>query len=347
MPRRPPQLPLSPPRVPETPEDRQQFWFITLVVAAILLSLLIASIPFWMVSPRQTAGGTGNGTQAGGGGAGEGDQTGLNDQQGLNETGTETDGSTDTTSPSATPHPSSNESAPTASAAEAGDPHGDSSMPTDTTTPRQSQNEATLGGDEEDPLELGDLPFEQDRPVVDDAEGVPVGGFSQRGAKFFGVEGTGDKIAFVVDCSSSMAGYHRENYAKLEVAKQEMLQAINALTSQQTVTVKFFNTVCVADERFENAAATSELQEKLKDWLDGVHPQGGTEPWSALQLVIQGDYDLIYLVSDGEFSPEVVEFTRAFNKRRIMIHCISLGADSLTLQTIARQSRGQYREIKK
>ncbi len=130
--------------------------------------------------------------------------------------------------------------------------------------------------------------------------------------------------------------------ANLDRVKKELLRAIHRLEPEQTFSVVVFNHVATSDPRFMKASSTAKNRRDLADWLDGIHADGGTDPLPAMRIVLPQDFDVIFLLSDGEFGGESVAAIRQENVNETVIHTISVSQDSHTLRQIAADSGGQF-----
>ena len=174
----------------------------------------------------------------------------------------------------------------------------------------------------------------------------------QEGTSFHGIKGYGEKFIFVIDCSRSMG-------TRFDMARKGLIEALLALDEQHSVQVIFFdrsihlpmNELGQADA---NALpATKGNLERLIRWIESIQLGPGGSPQRALTRALETEPDLIYLLSDGEFSVEVVsEITRRNQRldgfgdpRRVsVIHTIDYGAvdkDS-ALRELARLNGGKY-----
>jgi hypothetical protein len=173
--------------------------------------------------------------------------------------------------------------------------------------------------------------------------GVTIGNFSSPGVAFFGTRGTGNDIAFVLDHSSSMAmGHGLATIGNLDRVKKELMRAIHRLEPEQTFSVVVFNHVASSDPRFMNASPTAKHRRELSEWLDRIYAEGGTDPLPGMRLVLPKKYDVIFLLSDGEFDADAVAAIRGENVHETVIHTISVSQDSHTLRQIATDAGGQF-----
>ncbi|MGE4619543.1 MAG: HEAT repeat domain-containing protein, partial [Planctomycetota bacterium] len=179
-----------------------------------------------------------------------------------------------------------------------------------------------------------------------------------RTPSYFGVEIVSRRIAFIVDCSGSMAqqvtvpkeGGGNETMQRLDLAKSELLIAIEKLRPGT-----FFNLV-----RFDNkpinlnpkpVKLAPKSVKNAKQFVRGLQPGGGTNIYDSLADVLQaGDVDTIFFLSDGAPSmgtfvdPERIleEIQRLNEESQVTIHTIALGFTSAFLENLAAQNRGSY-----
>lgn len=174
----------------------------------------------------------------------------------------------------------------------------------------------------------------------------------QEGTSFHGIKGYGRKYIFVIDCSRSMR-------ARFDMARKGLIEALLELDEQHSVQVIFFDRyIHLPLNEFGQAdanalPATKENVERLIQWIASIQLGPGGSPHRALTLALETDPDLIYLLSDGEFSVEVVsEITRRNQRldgfgdlRRVsVIHTIDYGAvdNDSALRELARLNGGKY-----
>jgi hypothetical protein len=180
---------------------------------------------------------------------------------------------------------------------------------------------------------------------TDDAFGThmmgEVGELADPSATFFGVKADGRKFAFVVDTSGSMAQNNR--YLR---CRMELLRSLASMQYGQQYFVTFFNhTVFSMPEHKLVDARPSQLK-KTQEWVVGAVPLGGTEPWPGLMLALRLQPDAIYLLTDGQFSEDVIEkVIRAQPEtKKIPIHTIAFESPqgALLLERISRVTGGQH-----
>jgi hypothetical protein len=187
------------------------------------------------------------------------------------------------------------------------------------------------------------------RPLEDDSSAVAAGNgsgtSSGSSSQFFQIRAKGRSFAYIVDCSSSMSG------EPFEKARQELIASIQALKSNQRFFVIFFSSDAypqffpLADRRLLPANAAN--KQHVTEWIAGFTASGGTEPLDAILQGLSLDPDAMYLLSDGEFDPQIADELRQRNGGRIPVHTIAfmdLVAKPL-LEQIARENNGVFRFV--
>lgn len=180
-------------------------------------------------------------------------------------------------------------------------------------------------------------------------------------ATFFGVASRGRRFAYIVDVSASMA-----DDRKLDVAMQELANSIESLPDYAHFHVVLYST---RGDRFRRSyfveppwqrgwtRARPNAVAGLLRWLDGVDPDGGTQPIPAFLHVfeLRERPDVIFFLTDGlipdSTAAEVAELNR--RGRRVTVNTIAFGRpddEGLRrmepyLKRIARESGGVYRFV--
>ncbi|MBL9141094.1 MAG: hypothetical protein JNK53_04445 [Phycisphaerae bacterium] len=162
---------------------------------------------------------------------------------------------------------------------------------------------------------------------------------------FFGIGGTGQRFAYIVDKSGSM-GPH------MEEAKAELRKSIAALPDYASVYVIFFDSgdPFHFSDKWERVRGSTLA--RLQRWLREVGPSGGTEPTRAFRRVFQLDSrpDVIFFLSDGEIPPESVDEIRRMNAtgRKVTVNSIAFGDDAggARLRQVAQEAGGEYRHVR-
>ena len=190
------------------------------------------------------------------------------------------------------------------------------------------ENENLEDVDADDLLEEIETESEELADIVDSNDDSSNGGIAAsrpalgdgKSATFFGTKASGRRFVFVVDRSTSME-YGSDNFTSRElfnrydVAKSELLGAIESLQPHQEFfvlmfahnTVPMFGDVGIEDsgeDSFEMIPATTQNKGRFQNWLGGVGMGPGTDPRNAVEIAISMQPDAIFMLSDGEFFSE-------------------------------------------
>jgi hypothetical protein len=174
--------------------------------------------------------------------------------------------------------------------------------------------------------------------------GLGVGG-GDTAPQFFGLGGTArgaTRIVYVVDRSGSMTG-------TFGAVRDELKQSVERLRRSMRFHVIFFNAGAPLENTPKDLVhASREEKTALADFLDTVQPQGNTDPLPAMRRAFALNPEVIYLLTDGEFDPKLVEELRKWNSKKqvriFTIAYVSQGGAAL-LEQIAREHNGQYRFV--
>ncbi len=216
------------------------------------------------------------------------------------------------------------------------------------------------------PPDVSLVTFVQDHsgPVVDvhsllshRSDATERSGDGPSGAEFFGVQASGDRFVFLIDCSVTMS----VGTKWMEVMRQ-LTTAVEALGEDQWFYVIFFSEE--SQRMFNTNApephclpATPQNVERLRRWLLTIKTGMSTQPAKSVKFALTLEPDAIYLLSDGEYDrhdPTLDLLSREQlnrakdNKRQVVVHTLSFlnsnlaARDKKKLQDIARQNGGRY-----
>lgn len=158
--------------------------------------------------------------------------------------------------------------------------------------------------------------------------------------EFFGVEGQASKVIYVVDMSGSMAGY------PFRRAREELLNSVWDLNRNQFFCVLFFNDQMIVPMEVQLVKSSYDSKKRARSNIMSLSAEGGTQPEEAVRATIKLDPDVIYILSDGEFSRGTVQRITAMNRvTDIVINTIGFQIDAKTLHQIAENNRGEYRFV--
>jgi hypothetical protein len=186
--------------------------------------------------------------------------------------------------------------------------------------------------------------------------GVPGGG-GGLGPKsnFIGLGGNAKKIAYVCDASGSMLNM----FDSLRIELRKSIENLRPIQS--------FNVVFFQDQGFKAAdqnvliMGNPENKRKVYDFLDKMFVRGETNPIPALEAVAKMQPELIYLLTDGDFSgpgnQAVIDYCqKKFGETKTKINTIAfISKESKdnpqdleyvkALQQIAKNSGGQFKHV--
>ena len=145
----------------------------------------------------------------------------------------------------------------------------------------------------------------------------------QAASTYYGLEISAQRVLFVLDTSTSMDG------PRLEAAKRELTQAINALPEQTTFSVVVFNSALTVWQQ-QLVEAKPEMKDSATRFVNGQPPRGGTGTLGALTAAFVFDVEALYLLTDGmpndskpiDILTRVGELNRG---RRLSLYTIGVG----------------------
>lgn len=170
--------------------------------------------------------------------------------------------------------------------------------------------------------------------------------------KFFGLESSGDRFIFVVDCSGSMGDERR-----YQRAIYELTQSMRMLKSNHKFLVILYNTETIpmlgmTDRNIRMIAATDSNKERVVQWLQNQVPSSQTMPMIAMQTSLNLKPSSIYFLSDGEFHDRTIPMLherniddRSAGRKKIPVNTITLGSTGLgapMMKHIADESGGRF-----
>ncbi|MDB2575695.1 HEAT repeat domain-containing protein [Planctomycetota bacterium] len=171
---------------------------------------------------------------------------------------------------------------------------------------------------------------------------------------FYGLTVISDSFALVVDTSGSMTANVKDGKTRLDIAKEQINQAIKRIRAGS-----LFNIIPFSDNAFPMEEVLIEMDDSLREdsvlYVEGLRAAGGTNVYEGLAAAFEDEYvDTIYLLTDGDPSAGAItdplalreEVERWNSVRGIRIHCISVGKASPLLSGIADDSGGDYTEVK-
>jgi hypothetical protein len=166
---------------------------------------------------------------------------------------------------------------------------------------------------------------------------------------FLGDSGRARRIVFVCDASGSMR-------SKFSALRGELSKSIGSLWTVQSFDLFFFQnrTFIFLDE--DLLWATPEAKLRADEFVKTVSAFGETDPIPALEMAFKQKPDLIYLLTDGDFSDSaaVLGCIHHFDKdAKVKINTIAFVADTDNdtefmelLKKIAQETGGVYRYVR-
>ncbi len=169
-------------------------------------------------------------------------------------------------------------------------------------------------------------------------------GLDQRGGKFIGVGPSepARKIVYVVDRSGSMTD-------SMDFVKYELKRSLADLGEEHEFHIIFYSSGAPVEMPSRRLMSATDRNRQLAfEFIDGVIPQGETDPSKALERAFACQPDLIYLLTDGEFDKAIVDLIRRLNvggKVRVYTIGFLYNPKGDVLRMIADQNGGQYKFI--
>ena len=192
--------------------------------------------------------------------------------------------------------------------------------------------------------------FDEVDPGASGLPGNSGGGSS--GTSFFGIEGSGDRLVFVVDCSGSM-GYER----RFQRAVYELGQSLRLMDDDQEFLVVLYNDriypmLDTPLMQTKPMKATQRNVERVLKWVNYQRPVGSTFPARALQGSLEVQPTSVFFLSDGELADDTLGMLRRLNisnsatgARKVPVHTITLGSTGVgagMMRLIAEENDGQF-----
>jgi len=208
-------------------------------------------------------------------------------------------------------------------------------------------------------------PAPKSKPKREPAKEAPAEGETPpvKATTFFKVSsGTAKRVVYIGDRSGSMTDC-------IDYVKYEMKRSIAALSPEHAFAVIFYSagppvvmtgsrhTEITADGRTGETSvthvhhllgATEENKRAACTFIDGIIPQGETDPSHAIDVAFEADPEAVFLLSDGEFDKAIVDRIRRLNpEKRTVVHTIGFfyRTGELVLKKIAEENGGQYKFV--
>jgi hypothetical protein len=135
---------------------------------------------------------------------------------------------------------------------------------------------------------------------------------------------------------------------KLTVTKAELVRSISSLSPGMKFYIIFYDDSLDAMPADNPVLADPQNKARYLQWVDNITSGGGTDPREAMELALSFKPDAIWLLSDGLFHRQTVEYIRDANPgAKTQIHTIAFYESSgeTVLRQIALENRGKYRFV--
>ncbi len=164
---------------------------------------------------------------------------------------------------------------------------------------------------------------------------------------FFGSSVMAQRVIFVVDNSQSMQGQ------RFERAKEELLTAVSNLSPRQRFYVYFFSDrdYPMLEPKSPTTMVTldTKMWEALLGWVNKLELYGDTRAESALRKAYALKPDVIYLLTDGDFSDETFNFLMKMKYSKVRVNTIGFDVTDTgrdVLKKIAETLKGEFTEVR-
>lgn len=170
---------------------------------------------------------------------------------------------------------------------------------------------------------------------------------------YYGIPLTSKRTIFLLDVSGSMlarVGTDKKR-TRLDEARRQLQRVVGELPDDQWFNLVSYEGGVTPVWDAMHKATAAEKQHVLDLLQKLTAGRGGTNIHDALELAFRDpDVDTVYLLSDGEPTAgrivdpdDLADAVRRWNYgRQIVVHCVSIGTDSVLLQRLAKESGGQY-----
>lgn len=118
---------------------------------------------------------------------------------------------------------------------------------------------------------------------------------------FLGSQGKGQRFCIIADNSGSMGG------PKLADLKTQMLKTLDEMNANAEFYIYFFNSVSEPMPHATWLKPGAAETDKVKKWVKDTPSRGGTNPLPSFEAALKLDPkpDVIFLMTDGQFSPNI------------------------------------------
>ena len=134
---------------------------------------------------------------------------------------------------------------------------------------------------------------------------------------------------------------------RMSVAKEALLKTLHGMSEEDEFYIVFFNTETDAMPVSAMLPATPDNVNSISAWVNSQEPGGKTRPSEALVQAFEQEPDVIWLLSDGEFSQRVHQLVQDMNpSRTVRINTLGFGTEwfygSRSLRQLATENGGSF-----
>lgn len=177
--------------------------------------------------------------------------------------------------------------------------------------------------------------------------------FIEQPTTFMGIQDHGQRIGYVIDRSFSM-----DNDSALQSAIIELLRSISQLDASQHFQIIFysnsFEVLSPTGQDSDFFEGTDSQRNLVIRRLRSISAKGGTHHLPAINKALEGNPDVIYLLTDGAAETALAGYElnqiKKRNRSGTHIHCIEFGRTAKPvldgernfLKKLSEQNQGQY-----
>lgn len=165
-------------------------------------------------------------------------------------------------------------------------------------------------------------------------------------ASFFGIAGTGQRFAYIVDRSGSMTG------PRLAQAKQELKRSLTSLPDYAKFYVVFYSSdMDIPPGQTSWFRAKKSQIKTVSRWINSIPAEGGTEPAESFRAVfdLNPPPDVIFFLTDGRISGQQALDISQMNSRgkKVIINTIAFdnNESQILLEELAKKTGGVFRFV--
>lgn len=168
-------------------------------------------------------------------------------------------------------------------------------------------------------------------PPGDGAASVPGTGDSDgdgQGGAFFGIQAPGQRFIYLIDCSRSMNHPHAsEAKTRFRRLKLELVKSVGGMQRDMQFFIIFFNDLTIPMPAGSFQSAVPDLQKRYLYWMQTIRADGNTEPTEALRVALQMRPDVVYFLTDGNFTVKVQQELLALERTGSTVHTFAFAED--------------------